>query len=458
MEQQKPQRRSLHTGGVNLDDNNITSTNFDYDIYSGGSAEAAINEMYAEEQKELERARKLAAKSKKNKLDFTGVESVTDENIDSLIYGSDYVPEPEPVEMADPIVPAHNDLRDRAMTNRNSEPSEYVNPYTAQPAPTAGQGMQAQQNMQQSPVQGQRPSMQQQAPQQSVPAYQVGANDPYATDNFNSTYTDTSNYQAEAMAARMRGQTVTYGQAMYGGAPQPMFDPQTGQPLQQPQQNYSPYDAQGRYDPLNVYGQNGQYQPQQGRMSQAEGIAMVDQMLAQGRRDRSSLYESIPSHQKSSTYRSTTTVRPGMSKRERGVAQVESMMAQDRASHGNTDSFIKALNASPMELGARRSGHSYGTYDMFGRREYNENDEVISGELAWYLLWFAAGAGIPFGAFDLNLAFCIMIGSVFGLIGAVIKHNGKEGFDFKTSILMSKTEIALIPICIVLGIVLYFYI
>ena len=139
--------------------------------------------------------------------------------------------------------------------------------------------VQPQQNMQQSPVQGQRP------PQQQIPAYQVGANDPYATDNFNSTYTDTSNYQAEAMAAQMRGQTVTYGQAMYGGAPQPMFDPQTGQPLQQPRQNYSPYDAQGRYDPLNVYGQNGQYQPQQGRMSQAEGIAMVDQMLAQGRRD-----------------------------------------------------------------------------------------------------------------------------------------------------------------------------
>ncbi|MBR1423166.1 MAG: hypothetical protein IJ571_06985 [Ruminococcus sp.] len=406
-----------------MDDNNITSTNFDYDIYTGGNAESAVNEIYAEEQKEIERAEKLAKRANKNKLDFTGVESVTGENIDSLIFNEE--PEPEPVEMDDPTVPTRNDLRDRAQTYRNYEPPEgYRNPYQSEP-------------------------------QKPIPAYQVGANDPYATDNFQSTYTDTSNYQAEAMAARMRGQTVTYGQQMYGATQQGygqlnMQMPQQGQPYAQPQT--SPYDAQGRYDPQNVYGQNGQYR-QQGSMPREQGMAMVDQMMSQDRMmSRGSLYSGSRSRYSST---SSSAIRPGMSKRERGLAQVDQMMAQDRASHQTTDTVIGVLNQRQTGHFGRdiASGYSAG----LGGSRLDERSGGGGGDMAWYFLWFAVGALIPFGAFNLPFEFCIIIGAVFGLIGAVILHNGKEGFDFKTSLSMSKTELLLIPVCAVIGVLLYFF-
>ncbi len=449
--------------------------------------ESEINEMYAEELKEASKEGSFfgrvfsdepePAPVRRQKSPFAGLSGVEDislEDIDRQTpppppppqnsaqpyyqgqpqYGGPYQYEPEKVGMEEPIMPAHNDLRDRSMTNRNGEPTGYVNRYTEQPAPMASQGMQGQPqpNMQWQRPPVQQPFVRQSPPQQSVPAYQVGENDPYATDNFNSIYTDTSNYQAEAMAAQMRGQTVTYGAPMYGTAPQPRFDPQTGQPLQQPQQGFNPYDAQGRYDPQNVYGQNGQYQ-QQGRMSQAEGLAMVDQMLAQGRRERSSLYESIPSHQSGSTYRSTyrstPNVRPGMDRRERAKAQVDQMIAQDRASHAGTDRLVQTLNSS---------GSSYGRRGVFGAASRSADERPTGTEgMGWYFLWFIAGALVPFGAFDLHFAFCLMIGSVFGVIGAIIKHNGMEGFDLKTSLSLSKTELLLVPITAAIALALYFY-
>lgn len=443
-----------------MDENNITSTNFDYDIYSGGSSEAAVNELYAEEQKEIARAEKLAKKAKKNKLDLTGVESVTDENIDSLIYGEGYYPEeePEPVGMEEPITPLHNDLTDRAQTYRNSQPPEGFtqNPYAQAAPPQQAQQAQAQQQAPRQPM-----------PQKPIPEYQVGANDPYATDNFQSTYTDTSNYQAEAMAAQLRGQSVVYGQQMYGSSPQQTFgqyDPQMpqqpymqqgqpnmqqqGQPYMQQGQPYaqtSPYDAQGRYDPQNVYGQNRPVQQQAG-MTREQGIAMVDQMMSQDRMmSRGSLYTgSGPRY----SGRSTSAVRPGMSKRERGLAQVDQMMAQDRASHQTTDQLVSALNKTPYDLPNR---------GMYHASPKNIDEIGGGGDMAWYFLWFAAGALIPFGAFTLPFEFCIIIGAVFGLIGAVILHNGKEGFDLRTSLSMSKTELLLIPICAVIGVALYFF-
>ncbi len=124
------------------------------------------------------------------------------------------------------------------------------------------------------------------------------------------------------------------------------------------------------------------------------------------------------------------------------------MMAQDRASHQTTDQLVSALNKTPYDLPNR---------GMYHASPKNIDEIGGGGDMAWYFLWFAAGALIPFGAFTLPFEFCIIIGAVFGLIGAVILHNGKEGFDLRTSLSMSKTELLLIPICAVIGVALYFF-
>ncbi len=243
-----------------MDVDKITSDNFDYDVYSGGSS--------GDESEEAERVRLLAEKIRKNEPDLTGITgvgNVTDEMLgivgfdDEVRYG----------DIPAPIIPAHNDLRDKAVTDRNSEPSAYVNRFADQP-------------------------------------------------------------------------------------------------------------------------------------------------------------------------------------------QQESQAEPDKDDEETDESFIKELIGAPIELTEHRSGHTYGRYDpYYDRYVYDEGDDSpLNGAVLWYIVWFAAGAGIPFGAFGLAPGFCIMTGAVFGLIGAIVKHNGKEGFDLRTSLIMSRAEMVLVLVCVLAGIMM----
>ena len=454
--------------------------------------ESEINEMYAEELKEAKKEEEgsffsrafsdepepaVPRRPKSTFAGLSGVEDISLEDIDKQTvppppppqfggqpyyqgqpqYGQPYLQEPERMGMDEPVMPAHNDLSDKAMTYRNSQPPKgYQNPYSQPAAPMGGQPMGAQgvtmgqpgAPMGQQPM-GQ-PGAQPQRPPQPIPSYQVGANDPYATNSFQSSYTDTSMYRTQGYGA----------QQMYGAPPQQGY-PQYGQGMQQPMQGGRPMqggpmqggpmqggsmqqgafnggqpNAMGGYP--NGQPQNGGYR--QGSMSYEEGLAMVSQMMAENSTSRNGF-------QARQNYRNA--MRPGMDRKERAKAQVDEMLAQDKASHEGTDRLVQALNSS---------GTSYGRRGAFGgmSRAADERPSATEG-MGWYFLWFCAGALIPFGAFDLHFAFCLMIGALFGVIGAVIKHNGMEGFDFRTSLTLSKTELLLVPITAVIGLALYFY-
>ena len=408
-----------------MDDRNITSSNFDYDMYSGAGAK----DLMAEYERMQQQEKKDAAGKKREDYEnrFSGMSSdelfsqprTASRRYDSFLTGtegSDFDRElEEDFSQAQEAAEPMEEMKRRrmqayaevdAMFHKNSQQSDnsqdsdflqqngvFNDPYRGQQPPGYGR---------RNPDTGYGSNLQGDSSQDSDFLQQNGVfNDPYKG-------------QQPPGYGRRNSDTGYDGGYLQsnGGSVMPQQDPQM-------------------------------YRRQQ---AVAEVSAMLDMhRTTPSKSSTSAKRQQPPGYGKRNPDASPQQLDP--EKYERYMHGLEE--SQRILAHGRAMMYNEELNRQ------RRRNAGRGFYGLGRRRgayltddEQNELDKAF----LWYGLWFLAGIGIA-RALELSYSLYAILGACLGYVGAIVKHNGLEKMPLADAAANSRKELAGIGAAIVLTII-----